>query len=145
MFMGEYHPMLDEKGRVAIPVKLRKAFGDDPGINRLVITHGFDKCIMAFRDEDWQDFVQNKLVPLSMSDPMNRKRMRFLLGGASDCELDRQGRLMIPAHLIQYSQITKDTTILGLYNRVEIWATEVYDQYKPDREALDSFAKELGF
>ncbi|MBN1534563.1 MAG: division/cell wall cluster transcriptional repressor MraZ [Spirochaetes bacterium] len=145
MFMGEFHPTLDEKYRVAIPMKLRRAFGDDAVVNKLVITHGFDKCIMAFREQDWKEFVEKKLVPLAMADPMNRKRMRFLMGGASDCELDKQGRVVIPAHLLQYSEIKRDTTILGLYDRIEIWATEQYDQYKPDGSSMGDFARELGF
>ncbi len=143
--MGEYHPGLDEKGRVAIPVKLRKAFGDDAVINKLIITHGFDKCIMAFREEDWKDFVENKLIPLSQADPKNRMRLRFLLGGASDCELDKQGRCIIPGHLLEYAELKKDVTVLGLYNRIEIWADEVYCSYKPDGDALNSFANDLGF
>ncbi len=143
--MGEYHPGLDEKGRVAIPVKLRKAFGDDAVINKLIITHGFDKCIMAFREEDWKDFVENKLIPLSQADPKNRMRLRFLLGGASDCELDKQGRCIIPGHLLEYAELKKDVTVLGLYNRIEIWADEVYGSYKPDGDALNSFAHDLGF
>ena len=145
MFMGEYHPTLDEKGRVAIPVKLRKAFGDRALVSRLVITHGFDKCIMAFREEDWREFVEKKLVPLAMADPMNRKRLRFILGGASDCDLDKQGRLSIPSHLIEYGQMKKDVTILGLNDRIEIWSSEVYAGYKPDGEALNDFARDLGF
>ena len=145
MFMGEYHPTMDEKGRVAVPVKLRKAFGEDSVIDRLVITHGFDKCIMAFRENDWKAFVEQKLVPLSQADSKNRLRLRFLLGGASECELDRQGRLIIPSYLQEYAGIMKDVTILGLYDRLEIWADEEYRKYKPDGEALDSFASELGF
>ena len=58
MFMGEYHPTLDEKGRVAIPAKLRKADADNAVINKLVLTYGFDTCIMAFRQEDWESFVR---------------------------------------------------------------------------------------
>lgn len=145
MFMGEFHPTLDEKARVAIPVRLRKAFGENAIINKLVITHGFDKCIMAFREEDWKDFVENRLVVLSQSDPKNRMRMRFLLGGASECELDKQGRLIIPGHLKEYAGMIKDVTILGLFNRIELWASEIYSSYRPDGSDLESFAAELGF
>jgi len=145
MFMGEFHPALDEKGRVAIPVKLRKAFGENAVINKLVITHGFDKCIMAFREDDWKDFVENKLVPLSQADPKNRMRVRFLLGGACECDLDKQGRLVIPGYLQEYAEIKRDTAILGLYDRIEIWSGEVYGEYKPDGESLDAFANDLGF
>ena len=145
MFMGEFHPCLDEKGRIAIPIKLRKAFGDENIINKLIITHGFDKCIMAFREEDWKEFVENKLIPLSQAEPKNRMRMRFLLGGATECDLDKQGRLLIPGYLKEYSVIDKDVTIIGVYNRVEIWSEEIYSQYKPDGDALNNFASELGF
>ncbi len=145
MFMGEYHPTLDEKGRVAIPMKLRKAFGENAVINKLVITHGSDKCIMAFREEDWQNFVENKLVNLNQSDPKNRMKMRVLLGGASECDLDKQGRLTIPGYLQEYGELNKEVTILGLYDRIEIWATEVYESYKPEGEDLNDFASDLGF
>ncbi len=145
MFMGEYHPSLDEKGRVAIPVKLRKAFGDEALIDKLVITHGFDKCIMAFREEDWKEYVEKKLVPLSQADPKNRMRLRFLMGGATECELDRQGRIIIPAYLKEYAEIEKEITLLGLYNKIEVWASEVYARYKPDGESLNTFAHDLGF
>ncbi len=145
MFMGEYHPTMDEKGRVAIPVKLRKAFGENAAINRLIITHGFDKCIMAFRDEDWREFVETKLAPLSQEDPKNRMRLRFLLGGASECELDKQGRIMVPPYLKDYAEIRRDIVLLGLNNRIEIWSGEVYRAYRPDGESLNAFARDLGF
>lgn len=145
MFMGEYRPTMDEKGRVAIPVKLRKAFGESAAINRLIITHGFDKCIMAFRDEDWREFVETRLAPLSQADPKNRMRLRFLLGGASECELDKQGRIVVPPYLKEYAEISKDVVLLGLNNRIEIWSGEVYSAYRPDGESLNAFARDLGF
>jgi MraZ protein len=145
MFMGEYHPTLDEKGRVAIPFKLRKAYGEDAIINKLIITHGFDKCIMAFREEDWKEFVEKKLITMSQSDPKNRMRLRFMLGGATDCDLDKQGRITIPAYLKSYAGIDREVAILGLYNRIELWSYEVYQSYKPDGEALNAFAIDLGF
>ncbi len=145
MFMGEYHPVMDEKGRVAIPVKLRKAFGENAVINTLIITHGFDKCIMAFRQEDWKEFVETRLVPLSQSDPKNRMRLRFLMGGATECELDKQGRIIIPVYLKQYAEIDKEVTLLGLFNKIEIWGSETYANYRPDGDALNAFAKDFGF
>jgi len=145
MFMGEYHPVLDEKGRVAIPARLRKAFGENAVINKLIITYGFDKCIMAFREEDWKEFVEKKLTPLSQSDPRNRMIMRRLFGGAYECDLDKQGRMLIPGHLLEDANLKNDITILGLYNRIEIWSSEIYRDHKPDGEALNIFASDLGF
>jgi MraZ protein len=145
MFMGEYHPSMDEKGRIAVPVKLRRAFGDDAVINTLIITHGFDKCIMAFREKEWREFVETKLVPLSQADPKNRMRLRFLLGGAAECELDRQGRVLVPSYLKEYAEISREVTMLGLFNRIEIWSSEVYSRYRPDGDSLNAFARDLGF
>ncbi len=143
--MGEYFPILDEKGRVAIPVRLRKAFGENSIINKLIITHGYDKCIMAFREEDWKDFVEKKLVPLSQSLPKNRMIMRRLFGGAYECDLDKQGRMLIPGHLLDDAELKKDITIVGLYNRIEIWSTDIYRDHKPGSDAIEIFADDLGF
>jgi MraZ protein len=145
MFMGEYHPSLDEKGRVAIPARLRKAFGDNAVITRLIIAPSFDKCIIAFRESEWKDFVQNKLMVLSQGEQKNRMKMRFLLGGAAECDLDKQGRIIIPANLLEYAEINGDVTILGVYDKIEIWSSNIYSGHKPDKDTLNTFAKDLSF
>ena len=145
MFMGEYHPSIDEKGRIAIPARLRKAFGEEFVITRLILAPSFDKCIMGYREEEWKDFVKNKLVSLSEGEQKNRMKMRFLMGGAAECDLDKQSRIIIPSNLKEYAEINGDVTILGVYDKIEIWSTEIYNEYKPDKEILESFAKDLGF
>lgn len=143
--MGEYRPSLDEKGRVAIPAKLRKAFGEEALIDRLIVTYGFDRYIMAYREEDWERFVKEKLVEASDAHPDKGMIMRYFVGGAFDCELDKQGRIIIPSYLKEHAQIDRDVTILGLYNRIEIWGTELYNKNKPSGDALNVFARDLGF
>lgn len=145
MFMGEYHPSLDEKGRVAVPIKLRKAFGEETIIEKLVVTYGFGKYIMAYREEDWDDFVKTKLIKASESDPEGANLVRYFVGGAFDCELDKQGRIIVPQHLKEHAGITKDVTVLGLYNRIEIWDTAVYNGSKPSGETLSTLGRDLGF
>ena len=145
MFMGEYRPAIDEKGRIAVPAKIRKAFGEGSVIDTLVAAPGFDRCIMAYREQDWRSFVEMKLAALPQSDPMNRKRSRFLLGGASVCELDGQGRILIPGNLAEYAGISKEIVIIGVYDRIEIWDAGTYDAYRPGGDALEQFALELGF
>ena len=145
MFMGEYRPTLDEKGRIAIPVKLRKAFGEQSVIDALVLAPGFDRCVMAFREEDWRRFVETKLIPLPQADPKNRMRSRFLLGGASVCELDKQGRVLVPDNLVEYAALKKDSVIIGVCDRIEIWDAASFDSYRPGNEAMEQFAGELGF
>ncbi len=145
MFMGEYHPSLDEKGRMAVPIKLRKAFGEDAIINKLIVTYGFDRYIMAYREDDWSEFVKNRLIRATEFGGQNAMMMRYFVGGAFDCELDKQGRIIIPPHLKEHAGIKKEVTVLGLYNRIEIWDTETYNQYKPGGDKLSAFAKDLGF
>ncbi|MBN2435438.1 MAG: division/cell wall cluster transcriptional repressor MraZ [Spirochaetes bacterium] len=143
MFIGEYRPLLDDRGRVAVPVKIRKAYGPDM-IDRLVMAPGFDRCVMAFRPQDWENFVKEKLLSLPQNDPENRKRIRFLLGGASDCDLDKQGRILIPPALADFAGLVKDTVIIGVYDRIEIWSAERYDGYRPSMDRFDEFASDLG-
>ncbi len=145
MFMGEYHPSLDEKGRVAVPIKLRKAFGEELIIEKLIVTYGFGKYIMAYREEDWDDFVKTKLIKASESDPDGANLVRYFVGGAFDCELDKQGRIIIPQHLKEHACIAKDVTVLGLYNRIEIWDTVMYNSSKPSGETLSTLGRDLGF
>lgn len=144
MFMGEFRPSIDEKGRVAIPARLRRAFGDSFPIQNLVLAPGFDRCVMAFREDDWRQFVETKLAPVSQSDPDHRKRMRFLLGGAHVCELDRQGRVLVPSPLVTYASLERDTVIIGMYDRIEIWNAAAFDSYRPSGDTLEEFARELG-
>ncbi|HQP47974.1 MAG TPA: division/cell wall cluster transcriptional repressor MraZ [Spirochaetota bacterium] len=143
--MGEYHPSLDEKGRVAVPIKLRKAFGEELIIEKLIVTYGFGKYIMAYREEDWDDFVKTKLIKASESDPDGANLVRYFVGGAFDCELDKQGRIIIPQHLKEHACIAKDVTVLGLYNRIEIWDTVMYNSSKPSGETLSTLGRDLGF
>lgn len=143
MFMGEYSPSIDEKGRVAIPSRLRRSFGSGE-FTGLVLTHGFDRCIMAFRNQDWEEFVRDTLMKLPQSDPLNRKRIRFLLGGASECELDRQGRILIPGYLKEYSGIRDEIIIVGLFNRIEFWARGAYEGQRPGPGDADLFAAGIG-
>ncbi|HON79928.1 MAG TPA: division/cell wall cluster transcriptional repressor MraZ [Spirochaetota bacterium] len=145
MFMGEYHPSLDEKGRVAVPIKLRKAFGEDVIIEKLVVTYGFGKYIMAYRVEDWDDFVKTKLIKASETDPDGPNLVRYFVGGAFECELDKQGRIIVPQHLKEHAGIAKDVTVLGLYNRIEIWDTAMYNSNKPSGETLSTLGRDLGF
>ena len=108
------------------------------------VAPGFDRCIMSFREQDWRSFVETKLVPLSQADPMNRKRSRFLLGGASVCELDAQGRILIPANLVEYAGLSKEAVILGVYDRIEIWDAVTYDRYRPGGDALEQLRRTWG-
>lgn len=132
MFMGEYQHSLDEKGRVIIPAKFRDALGQT-----FVITRGLDNCLFVYPQSEWNLLEQKlKALPFTQSDA--RAFTRFFFSGASECELDKQGRVNIPANLRVYGKLDRDCVIIGVSNRVEIWGKESWENYVEQSE--DSFA-----
>ncbi|HKM39760.1 MAG TPA: division/cell wall cluster transcriptional repressor MraZ [bacterium] len=123
MFMGEYQHALDNKGRLFIPVKLRDDLGE-----RFIITRGLDQCLFVYPFAEWSNLEQ-KLKDLPLSKSETRAFVRFFFAGATDCELDKQGRVLIPSYLRTYADIERETVILGVSNRVEIWNQAVWDDY----------------
>jgi MraZ protein len=154
LFTGEYRPALDEKGRLAIPVKLRKKrglSGPPSGSSALtdsflewVFTYGYDRCIMGMPLETWETFVNDKISSMAKSVKENRKRVRFLLSGAFECELDKQGRFIVPLNLKDYALIKKDVVVIGVGEFLEIWDKDNYDkEMKMDPGSLDDFASQF--
>lgn len=131
--MGEYQHALDDKGRLTIPSKFRNEIGD-----RFVITKGLDNCLFAYPQKEWAT-LENKLstLPLTRSDA--RAFVRFFFSGAVEGELDKQGRVLIPNNLREYAQIDRDVVIIGVMNRFEIWAKNLWEAYRQRSE--ESFAE----
>ena len=121
MLMGEYEHTIDSKGRISMPAKLRKDMGDT-----FILTKGLDGCLFAFSQEEWLNF-ETKLKSLPLSDKNARNFVRFFLSGATVCEFDKQGRINLPSSLICYAGIKKECTIIGVNDRLEIWATDKFD------------------
>ena len=115
MLIGEYEHTLDAKGRVSMPAKLRRDMGE-----AFVVTKGLDGCLFAFSLEEWSNF-ENKLKALPLSDRNARNFVRFFLAGATECEIDKQGRFLIPANLRMAASLEKETIIIGVGTRIEIW------------------------
>ena len=105
MLIGEYEHTLDSKGRIAMPAKLRKDMGDT-----FIVTKGLDGCLFAFSSEEWLNF-EEKLKALPLSDKNARNFVRFFLAGATECELDKQGRFLIPSNLRIAAKLEKDDEI----------------------------------
>ena len=128
MFRGEYHYTLDDKGRVVLPPKFRKELGE-----AVIVTRGMDQCVWVYPRQGWEA-VENKLrvLPLSL-----RQFQRFLLAGAQEVELDRQGRVTLPEALREYAAIGRDVVVVGLIQRLEIWSEVRWKQAvaKAQREA----------
>lgn len=139
MFIGEYTHSIDQKGRLAIPVKFRNAFRKGA-----VVTRGLDNCLFLYTLEEWKKLAE-KLVQLPISKANTRAFARLMLAGAMDVMLDKQGRLIIPEYLRSYSKIKKNVVITGLYNRLELWADDAWDKYKKGTEKQSNdIAEALG-
>ncbi|MBM7855930.1 MraZ protein [Desulfohalotomaculum tongense] len=128
MFMGEYAHTIDAKGRLIIPARFREGLGD-----RFVVTKGLDNCLFVYPQHEWAALEQKlKSLPFTRADA--RAFVRFFFSGASECELDKQGRILIPANLREYARLSKEVMVLGVSSRVEIWSRERWDEYNATAE-----------
>ncbi len=139
MLLGEYQHNLDSKGRVAIPAKFKKKFTAEA-----IITRGIDGCLFVFASKEWDDLAK-KLVALPLAQANSRAFVRLMLAGAMDVTLDAQSRILVPDYLRKYADLKKKVTIAGLYNRVEIWDSSRWEEYKKKTEgASEEIAEKLG-
>lgn len=137
MFKGEYQHALDPKNRIAIPSKFREYLND-----KFVMTKGLDHCLYAYSIEEW-DALEQKLKALPLSSRDARAFVRFIFSGAADCQIDKQGRTIIPANLIEYAGIKKDIVIIGVSTRFEIWSKEKWDEYNNSDINFDEIADKM--
>jgi MraZ protein len=133
MFMGEYHHSIDNKGRLIVPSKFRDELGD-----MFIITRGLDQCLFGYPLSEWE-LIEEKLKGLPLTKKDARAFTRFFFSGATESELDKQGRINIPAPLLQYAKLEKECVILGVSNRIEIWSKEIWEDYFSQSE--ESFAE----
>ncbi|NLS45572.1 MAG: division/cell wall cluster transcriptional repressor MraZ [Firmicutes bacterium] len=128
MFIGTYEHSIDDKGRLAIPSKFRDELKD-----RFFATRGLDKCLFIFPNDEWErQLAEFSKLPLTMRDA--RAYSRLFFSGACECELDKQGRINIPAYLREYADLTKDAIVIGVMNRIEVWSREIWMGYSGDAE-----------
>lgn len=136
---GEYQHSLDSKGRLFIPAKLREELGEV-----FYITLSMDKCLSAYSAQSWQEF-SDKVNAMSY---VKQRKMRPLFAYASKCELDNQGRTLIPTHLREYANLTKNVTVVGCNNHAEIWnedAWKTVHEAEISPENIASVMEELEF
>jgi len=139
MFIGEYQYSLDLKRRLAIPVKLRDIFK-----GRAVITKGLDGCLFIYPVEVW-DEIAKKLGSLPLGEKKTRQFVRLFLAGASETDVDKQGRILIPRYLSKFANLKKEIVIVGLYDRLEVWNKGSWEKSinKAEKDK-DKTAEELG-
>ena len=126
MFIGEYQHTIDVKGRMIMPSKFREGLGDN-----FVVTKGLDNCLFVYSREEWKN-LEYKLKTLPLTNKNARAFVRFFFSGATECEVDKQGRILVPANLREHASIEKDVVIIGVSTRLEIWSKESWEHYNSD-------------
>ena len=131
MFMSEYNHTVDAKGRLIVPSKFREQLGDE-----FVVTKGMDGCLFVYANDDWNAFEQ-KLTSLPLINKEARKFARFFLAGAAQVEVDKQGRILLPANLREFASLEKDVVLVGVGSRIEIWSRENWVNMDADSDMDD--------
>ncbi|ADQ46728.1 MraZ protein [Caldicellulosiruptor kronotskyensis 2002] len=118
MLIGEYKHVVDSKGRIILPSKFREELGE-----RFILTKGLDNCLFGYSLKEWA-VLEEKLKKLPLTSKEARTFLRFFFAGASECEVDKQGRVLIPQNLREYAGIQKEVFIIGVMTRIEIWSED---------------------
>ncbi|TFZ40088.1 division/cell wall cluster transcriptional repressor MraZ [Soehngenia longivitae] len=138
MLIGEYFHTLDDKGRLTIPSKFREPLGYE-----FVLTKGLDNCLFVYAKTEW-DLLEQKLKTLPLTNKDARAFVRFFFSGATECSLDKQGRILIPSNLREHSQLEKDAVIIGVSTRLEIWSKKLWEEYNSDDNlSYESIAEKM--
>lgn len=142
MFYGEYQHSLDQKDRVIIPAKFREIFKENYA-EKFFITRGLDRCLFVFTEEEWRS-QEKKFKDMSFTREEARKFNRLYFSGAAEVLCDKQGRILIPVYLKDYADIKVDVVIIGVSDRIEIWAREKWNEFfKQNLGSFESLAEKL--
>lgn len=142
MFYGEYLHSIDRKGRLILPSKFREA-AKAHFVEKFFVTRGLDKCLFMFSEEEWRT-QENKFKSLSFTKLEARTFNRLYFSGAQEVVPDRQGRVLLPQYLKDFAEIKKDVMIVGVSNRIEIWAKDKWQSfYGNSRGAFEEISEKL--
>lgn len=128
MFLGTHSPRLDDKGRLILPAKFREQL--EPGV---VVTRGQERCLYVFAIEEFERMAE-QLRRAPVTSKQVRDYSRVFLSGASDEQLDKQGRITIPPVLRTYAGLVRDCAVIGAGQRIEIWDAAAWDTYLAEQE-----------
>jgi len=142
MFYGEFEHSIDRKGRLILPAKFREV-AKNQFIERFFVTRGLDKCLFMFSEEEWS-LQENKFKSMSFTKQQSRIFNRLLFSGAVDVSFDKQGRILLPQYLKDFADIKKDVMIVGVSNRIEIWAKNLWqDFFLNSRQSYEEIAEKI--
>lgn len=142
MFYGEYEHTVDRKGRLIIPAKFRQAFKDHD-VNALFLTRGLDGCLFLFSEAEWR-VAESRFKQIPFTKGEGRKFNRLFFSGATEVTVDRLGRLLIPKMLKEFAHIKQDVVIVGVSNRIEVWAKEQWRAfYQSSQQSFEEMAERV--
>jgi MraZ protein len=121
MLLGEYEHTIDDKNRLTLPARFRQAFAEG-----IVVTRGMDGCLFAYTRSDWDRLVDSRLATLDPLSKEGRRMQRFFFAGAAETELDKQGRVGLPAPLLQHANLERDVVVAGVHDHLEIWDRDAW-------------------
>lgn len=138
MLIGQYHTKVSPKGRLAFPKRFREVLGDN-----LVVTVGYENSLMVVSSKDYKSLIEStESQPIILNSA--RDTNRFLLGEATEIDLDEQGRCILPAYLRLHAKIGEEAVFLGLNKYVEVWDKQVWEEYqKYLKENINNIAEKL--
>ncbi|MDD6771924.1 MAG: division/cell wall cluster transcriptional repressor MraZ [Inconstantimicrobium porci] len=137
MFIGQYNHSVDAKNRISIPSKFREELD-----GKFIMTKGLDGCLYVYTMNEWKKLEQ-KLSSLPLTNKDARAFVRFFFSGASEIEIDKQGRALIPQNLKEYADVKKEIVSIGVSSRIEIWSKEKWNEYNESNIDYDSIAEEM--
>ena len=139
MLIGQYEHTIDVKKRLSLPVKFRSELG-----TKVIITRGVENCLVVYTEKEWE-IVAQKLSNLPISQVEARSFARIILSGAMEVSVDKLGRILIPDYLKSYADLKKEVVVCGLSNRLEIWDSEKWEEYKDKAEkGVEEIVSKLG-
>ena len=141
MLIGEYKHTIDDKNRLSLPAKFRRETG-----KKVVITSGLDSCLFIFTTKSWEMITERlSSSENSMLQADNRGFNRYLLGGATEIEVDAMGRMLLPEYLQKRAGLSKNVVIVGVRDRAEIWDETKWNAYRAEIEGkANTLAEKLG-
>src|SRR3989338_6986392 len=142
MFYGEYLHSIDRKGRLILPARFRDVAKNN-FIERFFVTRGLDKCLFMFSEEEWRT-QENKFKNIPFTKHEARTFNRLYFSGAQEVIADRQGRILLPLYLKDFAEIKRDVVIVGVSNRIEIWAKDKWQEfYGSSRTSFEEISEKL--
>jgi MraZ protein len=142
MFYGEYEHTLDRKGRIIIPAKFRQALKHHQ-VDTLFLTRGLDGCLFLFTEAEWR-MAESRFKQVPFTKGEGRKFNRLFFSGAVEVAVDRLGRMLIPKSLKEFAEIKQDVMIVGISNRMELWAKEKWNAfYESSRQSFEEVAERV--